>query len=58
MNKTDTPTYQKIMLPLRVTSELYNKMIEKVQDKKKEKRGYSLNEYITDLIAKDLDGKK
>ncbi|MBQ4108597.1 MAG: hypothetical protein IJC80_04270 [Clostridia bacterium] len=54
MNKTDVPTYQKIMLPVRLSPELYYQMMEKIHDKKRDERGYSINQYLTELIAKDL----
>jgi hypothetical protein len=54
MNKSDIPTFQKIMLPVRLSPEVYYKMLEKVHKKKADERGYSINEYITELIAKDL----
>lgn len=56
MNKSSTPTYQKIMIPLRLPPELYNQMMEKVQKKKKDERGYSVNQYLTELLSKDLKG--
>lgn len=58
MNKTDVPTYQKIMIPVRMPAELYSAMVEKVQTCKKEKRSFSMNEYITELIKKDLQSAK
>ena len=57
MNKSDTPTYQKIMIPLRLPPEIYNKMVEKVQERKKEERGYSVNQYLTEILSKDLKEK-
>lgn len=58
MNKTNVFTYDKIMLPLRLAPETYEKTIEKVQNSKKQTRGFSINQYITDLIEKDLKIKK
>ena len=54
MNKSDTPTFQKIMFPVRLTPEIYYEVMEKIHKRKKDERGYSLNQYITELIAKDL----
>ena len=58
MNKSDTPTYQKIMIPLRLPPEIYEQMVEKVQKEKKKERGYSINQYLTELLSKDLNTKK
>ena len=57
MNNSETPTYQKVMLPLRLTPEVYQEMVEKVQKQKKQERGYSINQYLTDLICADLKKK-
>ena len=58
MNSTKTPTNDKTVLPLRLPPELYNKMRKKVNKKKDKVRGYSINEYLTELITKDLEVKK
>ena len=57
MNKSDTPTNQKIPIPLRLPPELYEQMMEVVQKKKKKERGYSVNQYLTEILAKDLKDK-
>ncbi len=57
MNKSDTPTYQKIMIPLRLPPEIYNRMMDEVQKKKKDERGYSVNQYLTEILTKDLEEK-
>ena len=57
MNKSDIPTNQKIPIPLRLPPELYEQMIEVVQKKKKKERGYSVNQYLTEILAKDLKEK-
>ena len=54
MNKSDTPTKQKISIPLRLPPEIYEHMMEVVQKKKKKERGYSVNQYLTEILAKDL----
>ena len=54
VNKSDTPTKQKISIPLRLPPELYEQMMEVVQKKKKKERGYSVNQYLTEILAKDL----
>ena len=58
MNKSDTPTYEKIMIPLRLPPEIYARMMDEVHRKKKDERGYSVNQYLTELLTKDLDHKK
>ena len=58
MNKSDTPTKQKIPIPLRLPPELYEQMMEVVQKKKKKERGYSVNQYLTEILSKDLKEKK
>ena len=58
MNQSNTPTYRKIMIPLRLPPEIYYRMMEEVQKKKKEQRGYSVNQYLTELLTKDLEEKE
>ena len=58
VNKSDTPTKHKIPIPLRLPPELYEQMMEVVQKKKKKERGYSVNQYLTEILAKDLKEKK
>ena len=58
MNKSDTPTKQKVPIPLRLPPELYEQMMEVVQKKKKKERGYSVNQYLTEILTKDLEEKK
>ena len=57
MNKSDTPTKQKIPIPLRLPPELYEQMMEVVQKKKKKERGYSVNQYLTEILVNDLKEK-
>ena len=58
MNSSKTPTAEKTMLPLRLPPELYRKVRKKVNLKKEDVRGYSINEYLTERITKDLEGNK
>ncbi len=58
MNKSDTPTYEKIMIPLRLPPEIYSQLMDEVHKKKKNERGYSVNQYLTEILEKDLKGKK
>ena len=58
MNKSNTPTNEKIMIPLRLPPDIYHRMMDEVQKKKKDERGYSVNQYLTDILTKDLEGKE
>ena len=58
MNKSAIPTKEKISIPLRLPPELYEQMMEVVQKKKKKERGYSVNQYLTEILTKDLEEKK
>ena len=57
MNNSNTPTSQKIPIPLRLEPELYTKLKKHVNVKQEKKRGFSINEYLTNLIEKDLKGE-
>ena len=57
VNKSDTPTKQKVSIPLRLPPELYEQMMELIHERKKEERGYSVNQYLTEILAKDLKEK-
>jgi len=57
VNKSDTPTKQKISIPLRLPPELYDKLVDTVQKKKKDERGYSINQYITEILEDELKEK-
>ena len=57
MNKSDTPTNQKISIPLRLPPELYEQMMELIHKRKKEERGYSINQFLTDLISNELENE-
>lgn len=58
MNKSNTPTYEKIMIPLRLPPEIYSRMMDEVQRRKKDERGYSVNQYLTEILTKDLEDKQ
>ena len=58
MNKSKVPTIQKVMIPLRLPPEIYDKMMEQVQKRKKEERGYSVNQYLTEILSKDLEERE
>ena len=58
MNKSKTPTSKKIGIPLRLEPELYEKMMDRVQKEKKNQRGYSVNQLLTELLEHELKEKK
>ena len=58
MNKTDTPTYGKVCLTLRLPPEVYADLMEYVYEKKKGERGFSINQHITEVLTKSLKKKK
>ena len=54
MNNTETPTMQKVAIPLRLPQELYRAMMELVHKRKRDVRGYSVNQYLTELLEAEL----
>lgn len=58
MNNSKVSTNEKVMLPLRLPPEVYQKVRRKVNAKKDDIRGYSINEYLTELVMNDLGVKK
>ena len=57
MNNSGTTTYEKVLIPVRLPPEVYEQVMERVHQQKKTHRGYSMNQYLTDLILKDLQKK-
>lgn len=49
----EIPTKDKIMIPVRISDQLYKKMRTKVNNKKDKERGYSINKYIAELIEEN-----
>ncbi len=49
----EIPTKEKIMIPVRISDQLYKKVRAKVNNKKDEDRGYSINKYIAELIEEN-----
>lgn len=43
------------MIPLRLSPEVYNRMMDEVSKRKKDERGYSVNQYLTEILLKDLE---
>ena len=58
MNSSKVSTQEKVMLPLRLPPDVYQKVRRKVNTKKDDIRGYSINEYLTELVMKDLGVEK
>lgn len=58
MMETEIPTSEKIMVPIRISNELYKKVRFKVNEEKNNTRGYSINKYIVELIQKNLYEEK
>ncbi len=55
MNKTKTPTVDKITYPLRLTQKTYKKIRAIVNDiKENQNYAYSINEFLTEIIEKGL----
>ncbi len=42
------------MIPLRLPREVYEQMMEEVHKRKKIDRGFSVNQYVTELLTADL----
>lgn len=47
------PTKEKIMIPVRISDQLYKKVRKIVNKKKDNDRGYSINKYIAELIEEN-----
>lgn len=58
MSEKDIPTNEKIMIPLRISDELYKKVRNKVNEEKNKTRGYSINKYISELVENNIKGGK
>ena len=58
MNNTKTPTAEKKIFPLRLPPDLYKKVRNEVQkEKDKGNYAYSINDYLTEIIEKELKEK-
>lgn len=58
MNNCGTPTYEKVLIPVRLPPEIYAEVMELVHQQKKTHRGYSMNQYLTELLLRDLNEKR
>ena len=58
MNKTKTPTVDKVTFPLRLPPDMYKQIREKVNEiKENENYAYSINDFLTEIIEKGLKEK-
>lgn len=58
MNNTKTPTAEKKIFPLRLPPDLYKEVRKEVQkEKDKGNYSYSINDYLTEIIEKELKEK-
>ena len=59
MNKTKTPTVDKVTFPLRLPPTMYKKIRAKVNEiKENENYAYSINDFLTEIIEKGLKHEK
>ena len=59
MNKTKTPTIDKVKFSLRLTSSTYKKIRARVEEiREVEGYSYSINDFLTELIEKGLKDKR
>ncbi len=59
MNKTKTPTVDKVTFPLRLPPKMYKQIREKVNEiKENENYAYSINDFLTEIIEKGLGNQK
>ena len=59
MNKTKTPTVDKVTFPLRLPPKMYKQIREKVNEiKENENYAYSINDFLTEIIEKGLKEKQ
>ena len=58
MNKTKTPTVDKVSFPLRLPPKMYKQIRDKVNEiKENENYAYSINDFLTEIIEKGLKEK-
>ena len=54
MMEKEVLTKDKIMIPVRISDQLYKKVRTKVNRRKDKERGYSINRYIAELIEENI----
>ena len=58
MNKTKTPTVDKVTFPLRLPPKMYKQIRKKVNEiKENENYAYSINDFLTEIIESGLKEK-
>jgi len=57
MNKSGVPTAKKVLLPLRLTPQTYNALVKRVREEKDKNRGFSINQFISEVLEKELKVK-
>ena len=59
MNKTKTPTIEKVTFPLRLPPKMYKQIRAKVNEiKETGNYAYSINDFLTEIIEKSLKETK
>lgn len=59
MNKTETPTIDKKIFPLRLPPKMYKQIRARVNEiKENENYAYSINDFLTEIIEKALKESK
>ena len=58
MNNSGITSYEKVLIPVRLPPEIYDEVMELVHKRKKDHRGYSMNQYLTELILQDLQEER
>lgn len=54
LEEKNIPTKEKIMIPVRLSKDLYKKVRKKVNNRKDKTRGYSINKYIAELVEENI----
>ena len=55
MNTFDIKTKEKVMVPLRIPADLYQGITMIIREEKDNgNRGYSMNQYLSELLEKDI----
>ncbi len=55
LKERDIPTKEKVMIPIRLSDDLYKRIRNKVNIKKDDVRGYSINKYIAELLENNIE---
>ena len=58
LKERDIPTKDKVMIPVRLSNDLYKKIRKKVNIRKDNTRGYSINKYIAELLENNIGEEK